>query len=143
MTELDGLHTLCCRSPYKRVGRANYVCSNCNEDVSIELLLRVEQITEHMPKTHPETYYAPIAGVKRTTDKPHKFSAKYIIYDKNMRKLRGQSFKPFTHEVPYMGCVLAVAYNQKQNEIILFDNATRYPLLISEVRQGDLPKDDI
>lgn len=121
MNELDSLHTICCSASYKRIGRANYVCSECNEDVSVELLLRVQSITDNMPKTHPENYYAPIAGVTRTTDKPNKYSAKYIIYDKNMRKLRGQSFRPFTHEVPYMGCVLVVAYNQTENKIVLFD----------------------
>lgn len=44
--EIDALKTLCCKGEFKRIGRASYICSLCNKDVSIEFALLMEVILE-------------------------------------------------------------------------------------------------
>lgn len=73
-------------------------------------------------KLKPKEYYAPISGLSLKTNKAHKYSSQYEIYDKNMRLIRGQTWRPFTHEVPFMGCVLQVVFEQNEDKIVIYDN---------------------
>lgn len=37
--DIENYKTLCCKSPWRVASRANYRCTNCNEDVTLEILL--------------------------------------------------------------------------------------------------------
>lgn len=55
------MKTLCCKADTKRIGRANYICSTCKTDVSLQVMLwedamiKIEEINnQKVPKYHEQ-----------------------------------------------------------------------------------------
>ncbi len=40
--QIKNYKTLCCKSTYTRLGRANYECDKCKKDISMELILFID-----------------------------------------------------------------------------------------------------
>lgn len=71
-----------------------------------------------MPKKLPSHVYAPITGVHEVTEPSHKYSPKYEVRDRNMRKVLATTYEPYTYDVPEGGSVWLIIYNQPEDKFI-------------------------
>lgn len=74
-----------------------------------------------MAKLKLNSYYASISGLHLVTDRKGKYSPEFEIYNMNMKRLRGQTYRPFTHDVPNGGLVLQIVYEQNEDKLIFYD----------------------
>lgn len=44
--DIENHKTSCCKAPWKIASRANYRCTNCNNDVTLEILLLANLIED-------------------------------------------------------------------------------------------------
>lgn len=71
-----------------------------------------------MSKTKPDNYYAELSGIQTRARKKGKYDPVYDIYDKNMRRVCGQTWHPYKYEVPAGGCVVLVLYDEEEEQLI-------------------------
>lgn len=75
-----------------------------------------------MAKRFDPKKHATVSGVHELVEPKTKYSAKYEVRDKNMRRTLAITWLPFRHEVPIGGSVWILTYDNPEDKYITLDD---------------------